>query len=159
MEIMKNIRGIFMRKRSEQAVEFFRNDLNCSQAVLGSYCREFGLDCEMAFKVATGFGGGMRMAETCGAVTGAFMVLGLKYGNKTAEDKKGKARTYEKIVEYTNRFKARNGSVICRELLGCDISTPEGMEKAKESELFDSVCSKMVREAAEILEEMLEEGT
>jgi C_GCAxxG_C_C family probable redox protein len=145
-----------MNKKSEQAVEFFESGCNCSQAVLGSYGPELGLDREQAFRVATGFGGGMRMAETCGAVTGAFMVLGLKYGNSTAEDKEGKAKTYEKIVEYTNRFKARNGSVSCRELLGCDISTPEGMEKAQENKLFSTICPKMVQEAAEILEEMLE---
>lgn len=148
-----------MSKKSEQAVEWFKNGFNCSQAVLGSYGREFGLDCEQAFKVATGFGGGMRMAETCGAVTGAFMVLGLKYGNTTADDKESKAKTYERIVEYTRRFKARNGSVRCRELLGCDISTPEGMEKARKNELFDSVCPKMVRDAAEILEEIIGEDS
>jgi C_GCAxxG_C_C family probable redox protein len=146
-----------MDTRVEQAVERFRKGFNCSQAVLGSYCQEFGLDCEQAFKVATGFGGGMRMAETCGAVTGAFMVLGLKYGNITAEDKRSKAKTYERIVEYTNKFKARNGSVVCKELLGCDISTPEGMNKAQEDGLFDSICPKMIQEASEILEEMLVE--
>ena len=139
------------------AVERFINGSNCSQAVLGSYCQEFGLDCETAFKVATGFGGGMRMGETCGAVTGAFMVLGLKYGNTTAEDKAAKAKTYGKVIEYTSRFKARNGSVVCKELLDCDISIPEGMKKAQEDGLFDSVCPKMVQEAAEILEEMLAE--
>lgn len=146
-----------MSKKSEQAVGRFRDGFNCSQALLSSYCEQFGLDCEQASRIATGFGGGMRMAETCGAVTGAFMVLGLKYGNSTAEDKEGKAKTYEKIVEYTSRFKARNGSVRCGDILGCDISTPEGMEKAQENELFDSVCPKMVRDAAEILDEMFEQ--
>ena len=145
-----------MSRKSEQAVEFFRKGLNCSQAVLSSYSEQFGLDRELASKVATGFGGGMRMAETCGAVTGAFMVLGLQYGNGTAKDKEGKTKTYEQIVEYTRRFKARNGSVKCSQLLDCDISTPDGMEKAKENELFDSVCPKMVQEASEILDEMLE---
>ena len=145
-----------MDTKVEQAVESFRAGFNCSQAVVGSYSEKFGLDCETAFKVATGFGGGMRMSETCGAVTGAFMVLGLEYGNTTAQDKAAKAKTYEKVVEYTNRFKARNGSVICKELLGCDISTPDGMQKAQENGLFDSVCPKMVNDAAEILEEMLE---
>ena len=139
----------------ERAVDRFKKGFNCSQAVLGSYCEQFGLDCEQAFKVATGFGGGMRMAETCGAVTGALMVLGLKYGNITAEDKEAKAKTYERIVEYTNRFKARNGSVVCKKLLGCDISRPDGMKKAQEDGLFDSICPKMVRDASEILEEML----
>ena len=145
-----------MSKKSEQAVERFRNGFNCSQAILSSYCELYGLDCERAYRIATGFGGGMRMAETCGAVTGAFMVLGLKYSNSTAKDREAKAKTYEKIVEYTSRFKARNGSVKCSQLLGCDITTPEGIEQEQEDELFTSICPKMVREAVEILEEMLE---
>ena len=143
--------------RVEKAVERFKSGFNCSQAVLGSYCEQFGLDCEQAFKVATGFGGGMHIGETCGAVTGAFMVLGLKYGSTTAEDKAAKAKTYEKVVEYTNKFKARNGSVVCKELLGCDISRPDGMKKAQEDGLFDSICPRMVQGASEILEEMLVE--
>jgi len=141
----------------QQAVEEFKSGFNCSQAVLGCYCRQFGLDREQAFKVATAFGGGMRMAETCGAVTGAFMVLGLKHGNATSEDKAAKGKTYEKVVELTTRFKARNGSVACKQLLGCDISTPDGMKKAQKDGLFDSICPRMVRDASEILEEMLAE--
>ena len=146
-----------MSTKVEQAVERFRKGFNCSQAVLGSYCEQFGLDCEQGFKVATGFGGGMRMGETCGAVTGAFMVLGLKYGNIAAEDKAAKAKTYKKVVEYTKKFKARNGSVLCKELLNCDISTPNGMKKAQKDGLFKSRCTKMVHDAADILEEMLAE--
>ena len=146
-----------MSAKSEQAVERFGKGFNCSQAVLGSYSKQFGLDCEKAFKVATGFGGGMRMGSTCGAVSGAFMVLGLKYGNTTAEDKEGKANTYKKVEEYTKRFKARNDSIMCRELLGCDLSTPEGMKEAQDKGLFSSICPGMVREAVEILEEMMNE--
>ncbi len=145
-----------MSKKSEQAVEKFKNGMNCSQAVLSCCSESLGLDSETASRVATGFGGGMRMAETCGAVTGAFMVLGLKHGNSTLEDKESKAKTYEKIVEFTSRFKARNGSVKCRELLGCDISTADGEKKARENGLFVSICPNLVRDAAEILEEMLE---
>ena len=143
--------------RVEQAVEFFVDGFNCSQAVIGGYCELFGVDLETGFRVATGFGGGMHIGGTCGAVTGAFMVLGLKYGNTTAEDKAAKGKTYEKVIEYTRRFKARNGSVLCKELLGCDISSDDGMKKAQEDGLFDSVCPKMVRQATEILEEMLAE--
>ena len=146
-----------MSAKSEQAVERFGKGFNCSQAVLGSYSKQFGLDCEKAFKVATGFGGGMRMGSTCGAVSGAFMVLGLKYGNTTAEDKEGKENTYKKVEEYTKRFKARNDSVMCRELLGCDLTTPEGMKEAQDKGLFSSICPGMVREAVEILEEMMNE--
>ncbi len=136
-----------MSANIEQAVERFKNGFNCCQAVVGSYCEQFGLDSELAFKVATGFGGGMRMGETCGAVTGAFMVLGLKYGNTTAEDKESKAKTYKMVVEYTNRFKARNGSVMCKELLGIDISTDQGLQSFMESGLHDSVCPKMIQDA------------
>jgi C_GCAxxG_C_C family probable redox protein len=146
-----------MSAKSEQAVERFRKGFNCSQAVLSSYSEQFGLDCEKAFKVATGFGGGMRMGSTCGAVSGAFMVLGLKYGNTTAEDKEGKANTYKKVEEYIKRFKVRNDSVMCRELLGCDLSTPEGMKEAKDKGLFSTICPKIVQDAVEILEEMMNE--
>ncbi len=77
--------------------------------------------------------------------------------NSTAKDKEGKAKTYKKIEEYTNRFKTRHGSVACRELLVCDLSTPEGMKEAKDKDLFSSICPRMVQDAAEILEEMLNE--
>lgn len=146
-----------MSTKIEEAMERFKNGFNCSQAVFSSYSEQFGLDCGRALKVATGFGGGMRMGETCGAVTGAFMVLGLKYGNTTAQDRQAKEKTYEMITEFTNRFKARTGSVICRELLGCDISTQQGQEKARDDGLFSTVCPEMVKNAVEILEEMLVE--
>ena len=71
-------------KKSEQAVERFEDGFNCSQAVLVSYCQQFGLDQELGSKIATAFGGGMHLGSVCGAVTGAFIVLGLKYGNTTA---------------------------------------------------------------------------
>lgn len=144
-----------MNTKIKKAVERFNNGYNCSQAVLGSYSEQFGLDCDKAFKVATGFGGGMRMSETCGAVTGAFMVLGLKYGNITTQNQQAKTRTYEMIEEYTTRFKSRNGSVVCRDLLGCDISTQEGRKKAQNDDLFSTICPEMVKSAAEILEELL----
>jgi C_GCAxxG_C_C family probable redox protein len=148
-----------MDAKVKLAVERFKKGFNCSQAVLGSYSEQFGLDCSHAFKLAAGFGGGMRMGQTCGAVTGAFMVLGLKYGSAAAKDQRSKAKTNEKISEYISRFKARNGSLLCKELLGCDISRSEGMKKAQKKGLFDSVCPKMVQDAAEILEDLLMQDT
>ena len=148
-----------MKHKIEEAVQYFQDGFNCAQALVGSYCEEFGLDKATAFRAATGFGGGMRMGGVCGAVTGAIMVVGLKYGNSRAEDQEVKAKTYERVKEITKRFAARNGSVVCKELLDCDISTPEGFARAQEEGLFESVCPKMVRQAAEVLEEVLaEEG-
>ena len=146
-----------MSSKIQEAVEKFNSGFNCSQAVLSSFSEQFGLDCDKALKVAAGFGGGMRMAGTCGAVTGAFMVLGLKYGNTTAQDRQAKEKTYAKVEEYIKRYEARRGSVVCKELLDCDISTPEGRNEAKTRGLYSSVCPGIVQDAAEILEEMLAE--
>lgn len=140
-----------------RAVCRYKEGFSCSQAVLSTYAEQSGLSRQAALKVAAGFGGGMAMAETCGAVTGAFMVMGLKSGAVTAEDKASKKRTYELVREIAKEFKARNGSIVCKELLGCDISTPEGRKTAEDKGLFSSVCPKLVQDAAEILEEMLKQ--
>jgi len=128
--------------------------MNCSQAILATYGPEFGLDKSLALKAACGFGGGMRMGDVCGAVTGALMVLGLKYGPASVEDVDAKPKTYEQVEEFTKMFKARNASVQCRDLLGCDISTAKGREHAMDKGLYRSVCPKVIRDAAEILEQM-----
>ncbi len=143
-----------MDTKVEQAVSLFKQGYNCSQAILAAYAEHPDLRRKTALKLACGFGGGMRMAETCGAVTGAFMVIGLKYGPSDAEDKNAKEKTYELVREFTEKFNSRNGSVICKELLGCDISTREGAKIAKENNLRSSLCPKMIRDAAEIIEEM-----
>ena len=142
--------------RIEKAVSCFKEGFSCAPAVFSAYASEFGLDIETALKIAAGFGGGMgRMGETCGAVTGAFMVIGLKYGKTKAEDDQAKEKTYELVRESAKRFKARNGTIICKELLGCDLSTPEGMKLAKEKGLTETLCPKFIQDAVEILEEML----
>jgi C_GCAxxG_C_C family probable redox protein len=99
----------------------------------------------------------MGMGETCGAVTGAFMVIGLKHGKTKADNDAAKETTYELVKELTSRFSARNGSIKCKELLGCDLSTPEGMEAVIEKKLFITLCPKFVQDAAEILEAFLKE--
>jgi len=143
--------------RVERAVSCFKEGFSCSQAMLSSYGEQFGLNREIALKVSGAFGGGMaRMGETCGAVTGAFMVIGLKYGNARVEDKQAKERAYSLVREFVDRFKSRNGSIVCRELLGYDISTPEGMKLVKEKKLTTTLCPKFVQDAAEIIEQILE---
>ena len=107
-------------------------------------------------RLAAPFGGGMaRMGETCGAVTGAFMVIGLQLGNTTAEDQESKERTYQLVREFVRRFAARHGSIKCRELLGCDLSTPEGWQRAREQGLFTTRCREFVRDSAQIVAELL----
>ena len=97
------------------------------------------------------------MAQTCGAVSGAFMALGLKYGSADPGDKVSKENTYTKVRVFAEKFTERQGSVLCRDLLKCDISTTEGLAYAREHNLFTEQCPIFIRTAAEILEEMLQE--
>lgn len=140
--------------RPQQVVAAFESGFNCSQAILCSYGPDHGLSPLHALQVASGFGGGMARGDTCGAVTGALMVLGLRYGPQDTSDKAANADVYSKIADFCAKFESRCGSVTCRELLGCDLSTPEGMDHAKSNDLFRTICPKMVEEAADIIEEM-----
>ena len=144
--------------RVELAISCFKEGFSCAQALLSTYGIQFGLSRKIALKMASAFGGGMgRMGETCGAVTGALMVLGLKYGRTKAEDRASQKKTDGLGKEFVDKFKSRNESILCKELLCCDISTVEGMITAKEKHLFTTVCPKLVQDAAEILEEILKE--
>jgi C_GCAxxG_C_C family probable redox protein len=142
---------------TERAVSLFKEGFSCSQAVLAAYGEQFDLQQELALRIAGAFGGGMgRMGETCGAVTGAIMVIGLKFGCTTAGDLKARENAYAVVREFVHRFKGRNVSVLCWELLDCDIGTPEGMKRAREEGLIKKTCPKFVRDAAEILDQLIE---
>ena len=119
------------------------------------YGRRYGVDRDLALRIASGFASGMRMAETCGAVAGAFMVLGLQHATAECDTVRGRQPVYAAAVEFRRQFEERHGTVVCRDLLGCDVTTPEGAQTAKERGLFKTVCPQMVRDAAEILERML----
>ena len=140
---------------ADNAAATFKEGFSCSQAVLGAYCERFGLDKEQAYRISSGFGGGMHLDQACGAVTGAFMVIGLKYGRTRADDIEAKMKTAKMVAEFATKFRARHGSIGCTELLGCNISTPDGFEEAKRKDLFKQLCPKYVISAAEILDEIL----
>ena len=141
----------------DKAQEYFRNNFNCSQAIFTTFATEVGLDEELALKIATQFGGGARKGEMCGAVSGALMVLGLKYGHCHAENAEEKKKAYQIAEEFMNRFIEKKGTVVCRELLGYDLSKTEDMEKIKELNLFKTICPEMIRCATEIVDEMMNE--
>ena len=96
-----------------------------------------------------------RMGETCGVVTGALMVIGLKYGMTQAKDEGARDKTYKRAQEFASKFKARHDSIVCRELLGYDLSKPEGRKAAHDKGLFTTLCPQLVRDAVEILEQLL----
>ena len=105
--------------------------------------------------LGTQFGGGARNGEMCGAVSGALMVLWLKYGHYESENNEQKSRAYAIAVEYTKRFREQNGSIVCRDLLGYDLTKPEEAACIKEKKLFGSVCPKVIKNAVELLESIL----
>lgn len=135
----------------KQAESLFNEGYLCSQAVLSAYCQDLGLDRETALKVTGVFGGGTGIGGPCGAVTAAFMVIGLKYGNVEVDDIEAKKKAYNLAREFVQLFESRNGSIMCSELLGCDLGSPEGIRFAKSNNLFKTICPKYVRDAAEIL--------
>ena len=147
-----------MSKREEKAVDLFTNGYNCAQSVLGVFCEECGLDTNIAFKLANGFGGGVRCGEVCGAVSGAVMAIGLKCGFCDRGDFKQKGYCNQKSFEFIEKFKAENGSMICRDLLGIDIRSSDDFNTPEAQELFKIVCPKMVAAAVRILEGMSFEG-
>jgi len=136
-----------MSGEATKASEMFANGLYCSQAVLGAFSEKYGLDKETAFRIAFGLNSGARCAELCGAVSGAVLVIGLRYGDS-------RELGNQKTEEFMRIFKERNGSVVCRGLLGCDIFTPEGNAKAVAEGLFRTVCPKAVADAAQILADL-----
>ena len=139
-------------KKVTDAVACFARGFSCAQAIFSTYSLQLGLDKETSLKISSAFGGGIgRTGHICGALTGAFMVLGLKYGRKNLEDTESKERTYELVNKFINRFKAQNQNIICKELLGYELNSPEGRQLIQK----ETRCLKFVKDAAEILEQML----
>ena len=145
-----------MSTKAETAVEIFNKGFNCAQAVFASLSGEYGLDTETAKKVAGAFGGGMaNNGEVCGAVTGALMLIGLKYGKFREEDNDSKENTKKIANEYICKFKKECGSIICRDLLKYDLSIEEEAKQARESGVFSTICPKLVKRSVELAEEVL----
>lgn len=137
----------------KQAVDCFGSGLNCAQAILSTYCVDFGLDRGTALRLSCGFGAGMgRLGYVCGAVSGACLLLGLKHGQIHPDDNDAKENTYALVQEFAKRFEERNASIQCRDLLGVDLLLDD---KTAVAEKVKCVCPKLVCDAAEIMEDML----
>lgn len=143
-----------MSEKSEKAKELFLKGYNCAQSVSAVFADNYGINQNDILKMSCGFGGGMRNAEVCGAVSGAVMVIGMKYGNGSMNSPDANAFCYQKTVEFTNMFRKKNNSIICRELLGVDIFKDDGMKKAQDANLFQTTCIDMITDAVNILEQL-----
>ena len=120
-----------MSQRSDKALDLFKEGQFCSQVVLSAFCDDVDITPEMALKMASSFGGGMgRMGEVCGAVTGAFMALGLLTWEAPTATAEEKNKINDRVRDFTARFKEQYGSIVCRDLLGCDLGQPEGSQQS-----------------------------
>ena len=140
----------------DKALTYFKDGFNCSQAVFSVYHKQLGLSKKEALKMSSAFGGGIaRNGNTCGVVTGALMVIGSKYGKFKKNDKVSKEKTYTLCQEFIKRFNAKNNSVLCKDLLGYDVSTPKGFKMVNEKDLHNKLCTKFIRDAIQIIEKIL----
>lgn len=144
-------------KTEDLALEYFRNNFNCSQAVFTAFGTRYGIGENECLKIGCAFGAGMgRQQFTCGAVTGALMSLGLKYGKGLNDPDGNKSDTYLKTREFFSEFINMNGSAVCRILLNnLDINDPEDHKKIMEQGLFEKNCEKYVADAVRITEAIM----
>jgi C_GCAxxG_C_C family probable redox protein len=143
-----------MATPGEIAGTVFSQNFNCSQSVFSAFAPQLGMDGETALKLASPFGGGVaRRGEICGAVSGALMALGLARGAATPAGKEG---IYRLSQEFMRLFEEKHHSVLCRDLIDCDLSTPAGHQAAKDKHIFTTICPALVQDAVEIVQKLLE---
>ncbi|PKL62827.1 MAG: hypothetical protein CVV31_03920 [Methanomicrobiales archaeon HGW-Methanomicrobiales-2] len=145
-----------MGDRAKEAVSRFMQGYNCAQAVSSVFAGDAGVPEEVVLCAATGFGAGAgRTGGTCGAVSGGVLAIGLLVGSTGADEKEAREWTYGLTREFITRFTLKRGTVSCSELLGCDLSTGEGLDRARKQNLTRTLCPLYVRDAVDILEEIL----
>jgi C_GCAxxG_C_C family probable redox protein len=146
-----------MGMHSQRAMELFKQGYNCSQSIVGAFCNDIGMDFETAVKLASSFGGGMgKLREVCGAVSGMFIVVGLKYGYADRKDTSAKAEHYKLIQSLAREFNEKNGSIICRELLGLNAESESYIPEERTEEYYEKrPCVFLVGDAAEILDKFI----
>jgi C_GCAxxG_C_C family probable redox protein len=144
----------------KEAVRHFKDEgYNCSQSVLLTMAEHWKCKNELIPKVATAFGGGMgRCGSVCGALTGGLMAIGIKYGTNEPSLEK-RSRAYKLAEALYHRFEKENGTVMCRALIGLDLSDAEQRKKAQEEHVFDKKCTVFVKSAVEILAALDQETT
>lgn len=140
-----------MSSHAKRATELFEQGCNCSQAVFAAFCDETGLDFETALKLASSLGGGMGgLREVCGAVSGMFLVAGLKYGYSDPNDPVKKAEHYKRIRALATQFKEQHDSIICRELLELQSKQNRSADCGNKRP-----CTALVEYAANLLDESI----
>ncbi len=145
-----------MKTDQSKVIKAFREDKNCSQAVLLGFADRFQIQEDHALSIASGFGAGMgRLQRTCGAVSGAYMVIGLYAGTKSTSNIERKEAAYSMIKEFTKRFEDKKETTQCADLLHCDLNTEEGKEYFEDNHLREKVCEKCIQLSLSILDDLM----
>jgi C_GCAxxG_C_C family probable redox protein len=145
-----------MKSKTENAVELFRSGMNCAQSVVMTFSDKLDFDREIAARISCGFGGGMgRLQETCGAVTGSFMVLGTNSCRNHSDNSDRKEAAYSDIQKFSEKFISIYGTMNCKELLNANLRTAEGQQQVKENNLQEVVCEKCIADAIKITSELM----
>ena len=144
----------------EQAVALYNQGYTCAQSILASFAQRCGLQQDLAFRIGEPFGAGTSCTgDMCGSITGAIMVLGLQYGSTLNNDDSARFYTYQRVQELIHRFTETHGSIQCPDLLGYNLSDFQQLQTVIEKGLFIQLCPGLVRDAAQILIEMLGAAT
>lgn len=143
--------------RREKAMRLFEEGYNCTQSVFLAFADLYVLDQKTAARISSSFGGGMgRLREVCGTVSGMFMTAGILYGYDTPGAREEKAEHYARIQELAKRFEEKNGSIICRKLLGLSVERENPVPEERTAEYYKKrPCKQLVGDAAEIMEEYI----
>jgi C_GCAxxG_C_C family probable redox protein len=135
---------------TRRALELFSMHYNCAQSVFAACASKAALPEEQCLALAAAFGGGIaRQGQVCGALTGALMALGEAASAELANDPfAGREILYKRAQEFTQAFRKAHGSILCRELTGCQLNTGEGQRTYKELEMHRKLCQELVTFAA-----------
>jgi C_GCAxxG_C_C family probable redox protein len=140
----------------KSANDVFEEGYNCAQSMIYAYGKTFFEEESLPLKLASGFGGGIASTgQTCGAVTGSLMVLGLYFGYADASDQSQKEKVKAIAQEFMDAFEAREGALKCCDLLGADMNTREGKDYVRRHGVIDKICPQLIKDASEILEKIM----
>lgn len=158
MERAREIEALLESPRAVKAMELFKEGYNCSQAVVLAFADLYDVDAAAMLKLSSSFGGGMgRLREVCGAVSGMFLLAGLFYGYDSPEDFAGKTGHYERIQSLAHAFRALNGSIVCRELLGLSQKEDGFVPEKRTAEYYEKrPCAQLAGIAAALLARYME---
>lgn len=146
-----------MSETTHPAVELLGQGFGCASAILATQGEPYGITREVALKVPAPFGIGMTIAKTCGAVTGALMVIGAKHGKTVAENPDADMKVMGLTGQFMKEFLSKYKSIDCKDLLDRDVSKPEILQEAIESGLIMKVCPGIIQDASEIVENILKD--